>query len=203
MPQLVFLPGASGNLDFWTPLIECLPKNIEKKIIGYPGFGAIAEDPQLKGFDDLQHYVTAQINTESVVIAQSMGGIFAIHKALTDPHLVKGLVLIATSGGVDLSPFDIQDWRDEYQQHYPRYPAWFMTTTVNYDEHLNKVNIPTLLIWGDADPISPIAVGTYLNTKLKCSILKIIRKGKHHLAQMHAKEVSIYINQFLETISCS
>ena len=43
MEKIVFLPGASGNIDFWKPLIEFLPKKYEKQIIGYPGFGRIAE----------------------------------------------------------------------------------------------------------------------------------------------------------------
>ncbi len=43
-----------------------------------------------------------QINEESVIVAQSMGGIFAVAVALKKPHLVKGLVLIATSGGINL-----------------------------------------------------------------------------------------------------
>ena len=201
MEKIVFLPGASGNLDFWKPLIEFLPEKYEKQIIGYPGFGNIAEDTSLKNFSDLEEYVTGKINSESILIAQSMGGIFAVNKAFTDPSLIKGLVLIATSGGIDLTPFNVQDWRTEYQEQYPRYPEWFMTTNVNYDEYLDKINIPILLIWGDADPISPVAVGTYLNTKLKGSTLKIISNGKHNLAEEHAKEVSVYINQFLEAIS--
>lgn len=201
MEKLVFLPGASGNIEFWKPLIEFLPKNYEKQIIGYPGFGNIAEDTSLESFCDLQEYVTGQINSESILIAQSMGGIFAVQKAFTDPSLIKGLVLIATSGGIDLNSFHVQDWRTEYREQYPRYPEWFMTTNVNYDAYLEKINIPTLLIWGDADPISPVAVGKYLNTKLKGSTLKIISKGKHNLAEEYAKEISAYINQFLEALS--
>lgn len=201
MKKIVFLPGASGNIDFWKPLIDFLPKKYEKEIIGYPGFGSVPEDTSLKNFRDLQKYVTSKINSESILIAQSMGGIFAVNKAFTDPNLIKGLVLIATSGGIDLTPFNIQDWRTEYQEQYPRYPEWFMTTNVNYDEYLGKINIPILLIWGDADPISPVAVGKYLNTKLKDSTLKIISNGKHNLAEEHAKEVSLYINQFLKVIS--
>ena len=37
MEKIVFLPGASGNIDFWKPLIEFLPKKYEKQIIGYRG----------------------------------------------------------------------------------------------------------------------------------------------------------------------
>lgn len=201
MEKIIFLPGASGSSNFWKPLIEFLPEKYEKQIIAYPGFGNMAGDSSLKSFSDLQEYVTRQINSESILIAQSMGGIFAIHKAFTDCSLIKGLVLIATSGGIDLTPFKRQDWRTEYQEQYPKYPEWFMTTKVNYDEYLEKINIPTLLIWGDADLISPVAVGKYLHTKLKCSTLKIISKGKHNLAEEHAKEVSVYISLFLAAIS--
>ncbi|NNH78857.1 alpha/beta hydrolase [Acinetobacter sp. ANC 5380] len=200
MEKIVFLPGASGNIEFWNPLIDFLPRHYEKEVIGYPGFGNVPDNTNIKNFRDLQNDVTSKINSKSILIAQSMGGIFAVNKAFTDPSLIKGLVLIATSGGIDLTPFNVQDWRTEYQEQYPRYPKWFMTTNVNYEEYLEKINIPTLLIWGDDDPISPINVGKYLNTILKDSKLKIIKDGKHDLAEKHAKEVSLYINQFLETI---
>lgn len=201
MEKIVFLPGASGNIEFWNPLIDFLPRHYEKEVIGYPGFGNVPDNTNIKNFSDLQNDVTSKIDSKSILIAQSMGGIFAVNKAFTDPGLIKGLVLIATSGGIDLTPFNVQDWRTEYQEQYPRYPKWFMTTNVNYEEYLETINIPTLLIWGDDDPISPINVGKYLNTKLKDSKLKIIKDGKHDLAEKHAKEVSLYINQFLEAIS--
>ena len=201
MTKLVFLPGASGKIDFWNPLISFLPKDDEKQIISYPGFGGIAEDSNLKSFLDLQEYVTSQINSECIIIAQSMGGIFAVQKAIEAEHLIKGLVLIATSGGIDLTPFKVKDWRMEYQEYYPTYPEWFVTANINYDDDLEMINLPVLLIWGDADPISPVAIGKYLNRKLKNSALKVISNGKHNLAEEYAKEVSVYINQFLENIS--
>jgi len=37
MEKIVFLPGASGKIDFWKPLIQFLPENYRKQIIGYPG----------------------------------------------------------------------------------------------------------------------------------------------------------------------
>ena len=44
MDKIVFLPGASGNTDFWNPLINFLPIHYEKEIIGYPGFGISTND---------------------------------------------------------------------------------------------------------------------------------------------------------------
>lgn len=90
MNNLIFLPGASGSTAFWYPLIEKLPQQYHTKIIGYPGFGDTPESLEVKSFEDLTNYVVDQINEESIIVAQSMGGIFAVAAALQKPHLVKG-----------------------------------------------------------------------------------------------------------------
>lgn len=198
MNNLIFLPGASGSISFWHPLIEKLPQQYRTKIIGYPGFGDTPESLEVKSFEDLTNYVVDQINEESVIIAQSMGGIFAVAAALKKTHLVKGLVLIATSGGIDLKRFNVQDWREAYRQTFLKYPDWFITTNVNYEEFLSDINIETLLIWGDNDPVSPVQVGQYLNQKFENSMLYVVKNGDHQLAEEHADEVAAQINDYLK-----
>jgi surfactin synthase thioesterase subunit len=78
MNHLVFLAGASGNTQFWNPLVAKLPEAYTKQIIHYPGFHGVAADPEINNFDDLSNYVVAQIQQPSILIAQSMGGIFAM-----------------------------------------------------------------------------------------------------------------------------
>ncbi|WP_373882706.1 alpha/beta fold hydrolase [Acinetobacter pittii] len=198
--NLIFLPGTSGSTAFWHPLIEKLPQQYRTKIIGYPGFGDTPESLEVKSFEDLTNYVVNQINEESIVVAQSMGGIFAVAAALKKPHLVKGLVLIATSGGIDLKRFNVQDWREAYRQAFLKYPDWFITTNVNYEEFLSDINIETLLIWGDNDPVSPVQVGQYLNQKFEKSTLYVVKGGDHQLAEKHADEVSVQIKNYLEKL---
>lgn len=200
MNNLIFLPGASGSISFWQPLIEKLPQQYHTKIIGYPGFGDTPESVEVKNFEDLTNYVLNQINDESVIIAQSMGGIFAVAAALQKPQLVKGLVLIATSGGIDLSAFNIQDWREAYRQAFFKYPDWFVTTNINYEEFLSDISVETLLIWGDQDPVSPVEVGTYLNQIFKSSTLYIVKGGDHQLAEKYADEVAIQIKDYLKKL---
>ncbi len=60
--NLIFLPGASGSMTFWHPLIEKLPQQYCTKIIGYPGFGDTPESLEVKSFEDLTNYVVDQIN---------------------------------------------------------------------------------------------------------------------------------------------
>ncbi|WP_375037856.1 alpha/beta fold hydrolase [Acinetobacter sp. RW6] len=200
MNNLIFLPGASGSTTFWHPLIEKLPQQYHTKIIGYPGFGDTPESVEVKNFKDLTNYVLNQINDESVIIAQSMGGIFAVAAALQKPQLVKGLVLIATSGGIDLSAFNIQDWREAYRQAFLKYPDWFVTTNINYEEFLSDINVETLLIWGDQDSVSPVEVGTHLNQIFKSSTLHIVKGGDHQLAEKYADEVAIQIKDYLKKL---
>ena len=198
--NLIFLPGASGSTTFWHPLIEKLPQHYHTKIIGYPSFGDTPESVEVKNFEDLTNYVLNQINEESVIIAQSMGGIFAVAAALQKPQLVKGLVLIATSGGINLERFNVQDWREAYRQAFLQYPDWFVTTNINYEEFLSDISIETLLIWGDQDPVSPVEVGTYLNQIFKSSTLYIVKGGDHQLAEKYADEVAIQIKDYLKKL---
>ena len=198
MNNLIFLPGASGSISFWHPLIEKLPQQYHTKIIGYPGFGDTPESVEVKNFKDLTNYVLNQINDESVIIAQSMGGIFAVAAALQKPQLVKGLILIATSGGIDLERFNVQDWREAYRQAFLKYQDWFVTTNANYEDFLSDINIETLLIWGDSDPVSPVQVGQYLNQKFENSTLYVVKGGDHQLAEKHADEVSVQIENYLK-----
>lgn len=198
MNNLIFLPGASGSTTFWHPLIEKLPQQYRAKIIGYPSFGDTPESLEVKSFEDLTNYVVNQIHDESVIIAQSMGRIFAVTAALQKPQLVKGLVLIATSGGINLEPFNVQDWREEYRQAFLKYPDWFVTTNANYEEFLSDINIKTLLIWGDNDPVSPVQVGQYLNQKFENSTLYVVKGGDHQLAEKYADEVAVQIENYLK-----
>ncbi|WP_373358643.1 alpha/beta fold hydrolase [Acinetobacter lactucae] len=200
MNNLIFLPGASGSTAFWHPLIEKLSPHYQTKIIGYPGFGDTPESLEVKSFEDLTNHVVDQINEESVIVAQSMGGIFAVAAALQKTQLVKGLVLIATSGGINLERFNVQDWREAYRQAFLKYPDWFVTTNANYEEFLSDINIETLLIWGDNDPVSPVQVGQYLNQKFENSTLYVVKGGDHQLAEKHADEVSVQIKTYLETL---
>ncbi|MEN8383943.1 alpha/beta fold hydrolase [Acinetobacter towneri] len=199
MPQLIFLPGASGNTAFFHPLIEKLPQS-NANIVAYPEFGHQPVHPFVYDFDSLQTYVLDQIPADSVLIAQSMGGIFAVAAALQYPEKVKGLVLVATSGGMDLSSFQVQDWRQDYQASDLNYPDWFVEAKADYTVDFAKINMPILLLWGDQDPISPLAVGEFLQQQFPQAVLKIVHDGDHLFLETHADQaaehIAAYLSQF-------
>lgn len=154
---LVFLPGAAGAAEFWRPVASRLPDRWRKTLLSWPGAGDQPDDPDVHGFEDLIASVSRGLHGPSDLIAQSMGGIIAIGIALRHPEHVRRLVLTATSGGIDVADLGGADWRDAYNAEYRNAAPWITEDRVDYSDAITTITAPTLLIWGDADPISPIA----------------------------------------------
>jgi pimeloyl-ACP methyl ester carboxylesterase len=128
-----------------------------------------------------------------------MGGVIAIQVALARPDLVTHLILAETSGGIDVTGLGAQDWRPFVRNDYPALPDWFLNYHEDLTERLPELDMPTLLLWGDADPISPVKVGQKLAACLRHSELQIIEGADHDLAYTHAAQVAALIDQHLES----
>ncbi len=196
--RVVFLPGAGGSAGFWREVGERLPAQRERVYLGWPGLGDEPHDPAVRGFDDLVELVEGQLDAEADLVAQSMGGIVAVRVALRRPEAVRRLVLVATSGGIDVAGLGGANWRAEYQRSYPRAAAWITTEQPDHASDIPRITAPTLLIWGDADPISPVAVGERLLALLPNARLEVLAGATHDLAIERADEVASLISRFLE-----
>lgn len=195
--KLIFLPGASGDTRFWEPVSSLLAYSAERLHFGWPGFGPTPAEPSVKGIGDLVARVIDEIHAPTALIAQSMGGVIAVLAALEKPQLVTHLVLTVTSGGVDMASFDAQDWRPSFFAANPSLPRWFSTLKEDLSEKLPSLNMPTLLLWGDADPISPIRVGQRLAALIPHADLRVFPGGDHFLANTLAHHVAPLINEHL------
>lgn len=204
MNQLVFLPGASGSQGFLQPLLAHLKTDQSTKILAYPGFDGVEPNSTIQNLHELQEFITEQIEDDSILVAQSMGGILAVGLALEHPEKVKGLVLLATSGGLDLSQFGCADWRTNYREQFKAFPDWFLQDqTVFSLEQLSSLEIPVLLIWGDQDALSTVQVGQCLKQNLKHANLHVIQSGDHFLAATHPVQTAELIEAWLESIEWS
>lgn len=158
--RVVFLPGSGGDGGFWKPLLRLLPTRWETTALDWPGLGNVPPSPDVNSFDDLVRLAHRAIGDGPVdLVGQSTGGVVALRVALDRPDLVRRLVLIATSGGVDMQRLGAEDWRAEYARRFPAARTSIIQQRPDLTERLPDVRVPTLLVWGDADPISPPAVG--------------------------------------------
>jgi pimeloyl-ACP methyl ester carboxylesterase len=195
--RLFFLPGALGRTEFWHPVADLLACPVPKVHVSWPGFSGVPADPRIRGIDDLVDKVLAEIDQPSALIAQSMGGVVAMLAALRQPELVTHLVLSVTSGGMRMDAFDAQDWRPAIRAANPELPDWFLSHQEDLTSRLSALRIPTLLLWGDADPISPVKAGERLASVLPQAELHVIPGGGHDVACSHASVVAPLIDRHL------
>ena len=203
MPEtLMFLPGASGNVQFWKPVSEKLRHPGARRFVAWPGFSGVPADPGVGGIDDLVARVVRDITGPVALLAQSMGGVIAVRAALEKPSLVRHLVLSVTSGGIDVASLGAADWRPSFRARHPGVPRWFIDERgerTDLTERLREIAIPVLLLWGDADPISPVAVGRRLAQLLPRAELVVFADGTHDLVLERADEVAPHIERYLAT----
>jgi pimeloyl-ACP methyl ester carboxylesterase len=198
MAPLVFLPGAGGTASFWRPVAERLADLGRSLVLGYPGLGDSPVDPSIKSLDGLFQWLVAQLPVEpSHVIAQSMGGALAVRLALERPELVAHLVLVATSGGIDVARLGGAEWRRDFRVSRPTAPSWFIDDRTDLTDRLGNIRVRTLLLWSDADPISPLSVAHFLEERIPDSRVVTIAGGTHAFANERPDEVASIIRAHL------
>ncbi len=195
--SLLFLPGASGNTEFWKPVASRLGHRGTQRFLAWPGFGGVASEPDVNGISDLVTRVVREIDGPVALLAQSMGGIIAVQAALEKPDLVRHLVLSVTSGGIDIASLGAEDWRPAFLEANPGAPRWFSDERADLSQRISAIAIPVLLLWGDADPISPVAVGRRLLELLPHAELVVVPGGTHDLVAERAAEVAPRIDRYL------
>jgi pimeloyl-ACP methyl ester carboxylesterase len=198
MSSIVFLPGAAGLASFWRPVAERLRDVGETRLVGYPGFGDVPRDPAVASMEDLYCWVLDRLPPgRNHVVAQSMGGVIAARLAIEEPGRVDRLVLAATSGGVDVRRLGAAEWRDDYRAQRPHAPRWFVDDRTDLTARLDELRAPTLLLWSDADPVSPLAVGRFLAERIPGARLEVIAGGTHAFGSERADEVAALVGRHL------
>ena len=117
--------------------------------------------------------------------------------ALERPELVSRLVLVATSGGVDVARLGGTEWRRDYRASRPSAPSWFIDDRTDVTDALGNIRARTLLLWSDSDPISPLSVAHVLAERIPDSRIVTIVGGIHAFACERPDEVAPIIRAHL------
>jgi poly(3-hydroxyoctanoate) depolymerase len=197
-PPLVYLPGAGGLASFWRPVAELLRARSEPLLIEYPGFGETPPNPSIGGVSDLLEVILERLPASFDLVAQSMGGTLALRLALDHPAQVRRLVLVATTGGIDVRRLGAAEWRtSDWIAQRPEMPRWFVDDRSDLGDRLPTLRAPTLVLIGDADPLAPTGVGEYLRDQIPGAGLEIIAGGTHAMAEELPERIAVLIDRHL------
>lgn len=195
MIKRLFLPGASGSSSFWKPVAA--RAELPGVFLSWPGLGNEPPEPSVDSIDDLVALSSREMTEPVDILAQSMGGYIAIKLALAFPNRVRRLVLAVTSGGLPVADLGGYDWRHDYFSSFPKAARWIADPVSDLSDKIASIEAPALLLWGDADPISPIAVGERLASLLPNARLRILPDADHDLVQTHAETVALEVRHHL------
>ncbi|MGB9184225.1 MAG: MBL fold metallo-hydrolase [Solirubrobacteraceae bacterium] len=97
------------------------------------------------------------------------------------------------AGRRTMEPPRLLDWKKPlFEPNMKRVPE-ARPVGLDHAPAIVAITAPTCLIWGDADPISPLSVGQQLHQLLPASTLHILPGATHSLAHDRADEVTTLI----------
>ncbi|WP_206812018.1 alpha/beta fold hydrolase [Paradesulfitobacterium ferrireducens] len=173
----------------------------------------------------LADFTSSLFLDEFVVVGHSLGGAIALEFALEFPERLRGLILIGTGARLRVKP-DILEalgkgekpFRNAEHLYSASAPADVLEeafaeiegipsevyfadfkacNTFNRMEDVRKIKIPSLIVVGSEDKMTPVKYSEYLNTQLDNSELTIIECAGHRCMSERPDHVNRLLVDFL------
>jgi pimeloyl-ACP methyl ester carboxylesterase len=213
---VVLLHGLSGSSRWWRRNLS-LAEQFELYLVDLPS-GRIGPRRALSEASEWLHdFMRAAELPRAHVVAHSMGGMIAVRLAANRPEAVDRLVLVAPAGipsgrsmighalpllraAISSSPeFLLLLARDALRTG----PLTLWRTVgellaEDVRDALPAIRAPTLLIWGDGDPIVPPTVARVLQEEIASARLLLIEGAGHVPMYDHPARFNDAVRRFLQ-----
>ena len=219
----MFLHGWGQSSECFSVIADYLAKNNRVTLIDFSGFGKTKEPSQAMTISDYAREVIEiikQNNMENVVIiAHSFGGRVALEMAYKYPHFFSVLILADIAGirpkrtlkyYYKIYTYKLRkklklDTTNAGSNDYKKLTKVMKQTfvnVVNYNQtyQLNKIFLPTLIVWGELDTETPIYMAKILHKKLANSRLVVFEDCTHFAFLEDMYRFIIEINEFLDYV---
>jgi len=217
--KIVILHGWGHNGELWQNLADKFGK--DAMAIDMPGFG---NEPLIKddwGVPDYAEWVEQKIKRykDVVLIGHSFGGRVVAEIASKKPKNIKAIILsgapclyrpsVSTKNKIIfyklIKIFLPKDLRKIFYsgdlKSAGKLEKIFRKVVV-YDQtrQLKKINLPTLLIWGEDDTQVPLHIAKEMNKLIKKSELKVIENTGHNSYLENPNLFYGYVKNFISNL---
>lgn len=197
-PAVVCTHGVGDDSSTWAEVVTRLAE-AGHSVTSWDLRGHGASD----GFDDYSRdaalgdleQIVRSIGQPAILVGHSLGGYLSLALAITQPSLVRGLVLVATGPGYrnDEAREQWNQWlRDNFEPHKAQLGAQPDALVI---DRLDEVKAPARLVVGTNDKRYHAGM-EYLGKKLGTEVV-MVEGARHHLQQSHPEVVVDLVKQLV------
>jgi len=226
-PTVILIHGAGGSALSWGFLKREITDSINFRAIDLPGHGNIQGEgcntiEEYVCF--VEKYVTDNKIFNFYLAGHSLGGAIALSYALKRSDNLKGLILIGTGAKLKVLSSILNGIKEDYKniakmivdycyfnkelvsqgvyEMLKNKPALLFndfSACNNFDEtkRLSEITVPTLVICGKNDIMTPIKYSTFLSENINNSKLHFINDAGHMVMIEKPKELAKCIKEFV------
>lgn len=203
-PPIICVHGLSGSMFWWIRNVPHLAQAYRVYVVDLPGFGSMRFPRSRFVLEEAASWLLQWMEVVGIqrahLIGHSMGGYICIRAAARRPEVVGRMILV--------SPAILPHVRNVFEFVVPLLSATFQITpsffpVLVYDalranpltivhaahtllaqmgdihEDMQVIGSPTLLIWGNQDPLVPPEIAPHVRKALKDSRLLLIERAGH------------------------
>lgn len=225
--KILMLHGWTYSTEKWSPFFDLLKDNYYVKLLKIPGLTEdLKEVWNLDNYVDWLKKKVDKEKGKIILIGHSNGGRISLAFSHKYPEKVAKLILIDSAGiyhnelsvrlkrlifgkvakigkkftdSESLRKFVYKIAREGDYSNATIAQRQTMVNLINSDltDIIKKVKIPTLIIWGAQDKVTPLTDGQLMHSLIKNSQLSIIKDAGHSPQFTNPKEVAKIINEFI------
>jgi len=201
------------------PIIIELPGHGESEGEGENEIGKYAE--HVYGF------LKALILSKVFLVGHSMGGAIVQTMALRYPEMIKGIVLVGTGARLKVFPMILNEIKENFEETVKKINQFAFSPRAPHDliekgvaemlrcrlevlhgdfsacdrfdvmNEVDKIDLPTLILCGDGDELTPVKYSQFLQSRIKESKLEIIPNAGHMVMMESASAFNEKIRGFI------
>jgi pimeloyl-ACP methyl ester carboxylesterase len=217
---LILLHGLAGSTAWWRRNVGVLSRHYKVYLVDWPGFGTMCQYRRHFSVAGAVGWLGDLLGVWGLskvsLVGHSMGGLIAAIFAARWPDRLAKLVLVAPAIGLPrtaMAAFLLPLVREALSVH-PRFAptlAWDTARAglftlrrvareflhMNIQQELAQITTPCLLVWGQRDPLVPVALGHQLQAKIQGSRLCLLPQAGHIVMYHRAEQFNQAVLTFL------
>lgn len=165
------------------------------------------------------------------LVGHSMGGAIVETLALTHPEMIKGIVLVGTGARLKVVPMILNGIKDNFEEtvrkinqfaHSRKTPSDFIEKGVScmlkcrpeilygdflacdrfdFMNEVEKINLPTLILCGEDDQLTPVKYSQFLHSRIKGSKMEVLPNSGHMVMMELPQAFNEKIREFIESLN--